>query len=44
MNCDWVKQNVALYVYEELPDDQRHELERHIERHTGYLHRMHLLP
>jgi len=32
MNCDWVKQNVALYVYEELPDDQRHELERHVER------------
>ncbi|MBZ5647801.1 MAG: HEAT repeat domain-containing protein [Acidobacteriia bacterium] len=32
MNCDWVKQNVALYVYDELADDQRHELERHIER------------
>ncbi len=32
MNCDWVKQNVALYVYDELPDDQRHELERHMER------------
>jgi len=32
MNCDWVKENVALYVYEELADDQRHELERHIER------------
>ncbi len=32
MNCDWVKQNVALYVYDELPDDQRHELERHVER------------
>jgi anti-sigma factor RsiW len=32
MNCDWVKQNVALYVYEELPDDQRHELEQHVER------------
>ena len=32
MNCDWVKQNIALYVYEELPDDQRHELERHVER------------
>ena len=32
MNCDWVKQNVALYVYNELPDDQRHELERHVER------------
>ena len=32
MNCDWVKENVALYVYDELPDDQRHELERHVER------------
>ena len=32
MNCDWVKQNVALYVYDEMPDDQRHELERHVER------------
>jgi anti-sigma factor RsiW len=32
MNCDWVKQNVAFYVYDELPDDQRHELERHVER------------
>ncbi len=32
MNCDWVKENVALYVYDELADDQRHELERHVER------------
>ena len=32
MNCDWVKENVALYVYDEMPDDQRDELERHIER------------
>src|SRR5438046_6937285 len=32
MNCDWIKENVALYVYEELPDDQRHEFEQHVER------------
>src|SRR5215470_6670261 len=32
MNCNWVKQNVVLYVYDELPDDARHELEQHIER------------
>jgi hypothetical protein len=32
MNCDWIKENAALYVYEELPDDQRHEFEQHVER------------
>ena len=32
MNCDWVKENAALYIYEELPDDQRHEFEQHVER------------
>jgi hypothetical protein len=32
MNCDWVKQNITLYIYEELPDDARHELEQHTER------------
>jgi hypothetical protein len=32
MNCNWVQQNVVLYVYDELPDDARHELEQHIER------------
>ena len=35
MNCDWVKQNIALYVYDELPDDARHELEQHTERCAG---------
>jgi hypothetical protein len=29
MNCEWVRQNLVLYVYEELPDDARHELEQH---------------
>src|SRR3954468_12671128 len=32
MNCDWVKENAALYIYEELADDQRHEFEQHVER------------
>jgi len=32
MNCEWVKENAALYIYEELGDDQRHELEQHLER------------
>jgi anti-sigma factor RsiW len=32
MKCEWVQQNVVLYVYDELPDDARHELEQHIAR------------
>ena len=32
MNCEWVRQNVALYLYGELPDDQRHEFEQHANR------------
>ena len=32
MNCDWVKQNITLYIYDELADDARHELEQHAER------------
>jgi len=35
MNCDWVKQNITLYIYDELPDDARHELEQHTERCPG---------
>lgn len=30
MNCDWTKENVVLYVYEELADDAKYELEQHI--------------
>jgi hypothetical protein len=30
MNCDWIKENAANYAYDELPDDQRHEFERHV--------------
>lgn len=32
MNCDWVKANIVLYLYQELADDARHELEQHLER------------
>ncbi|HUR37655.1 MAG TPA: HEAT repeat domain-containing protein [Terriglobales bacterium] len=32
MNCEWVKTNSALYVYEELADDARHELEMHLNK------------
>ena len=32
MKCEWVQQNVVLYVYDELPDDARHELEQHAAR------------
>jgi len=32
MNCQWVEQNVLLYVYSELADDARYELEQHVER------------
>ncbi len=32
MNCDWVKSSVTLYIYDELADDARYELEQHVER------------
>ncbi len=32
MNCHWVKANVTPYVYDELADDARYELEQHVER------------
>lgn len=32
MNCDWVQQNITLYLYNELADDARHELEQHTGR------------
>lgn len=32
MKCDWVKNNVLLYVYNELADDARYELEQHVAR------------
>ena len=32
MNCDWVKANITLYVYDELGDDARYELDQHVSR------------
>lgn len=32
MNCDWVQNNISLYLYNELGDDARHELEQHLMR------------
>jgi anti-sigma factor RsiW len=35
MNCDWVQENICLYLYNELADDERHELEQHLRRCTS---------
>ncbi len=35
MNCEWVQQNITLYLYNELADDAHHELEQHIARCTA---------
>ena len=32
MKCEWVKDNIVLHVYGELPDDARYELEQHVAR------------
>ena len=32
MKCEWVQENIVFYVYDELPDDARHELEQHVAR------------
>lgn len=32
MNCEWVKTNGTLLLYDELPDDARHELEQHLSK------------
>jgi hypothetical protein len=34
MRCEWVQQNIVLFVYDELPDDARFELEQHVSRCT----------
>ena|ERR1700682_3226865 len=31
MNCAWTKDNIVFYVYEELADDARFEVERHVQ-------------
>jgi len=32
MKCDWVRQNILFYVYNELEDDARYEVEQHLAR------------
>jgi anti-sigma factor RsiW len=32
MKCDWVRQNILFYVYNELEDDARYEVELHLAR------------
>ena len=32
MKCEWVKENILFYVYNELADDARYELEQHLAR------------
>jgi hypothetical protein len=32
MKCEWVQQNIVLYIYNELADDARYELEQHVTR------------
>jgi hypothetical protein len=34
MKCEWVRENILLYVYNELADDARYELEQHLARCT----------
>jgi hypothetical protein len=34
MKCDWVKDNIVFYVYNELEDDARYEIEQHLARCT----------
>jgi len=34
MKCEWVRDNITLYVYDELADDARHELDQHVARCT----------
>jgi len=32
MKCEWVRENILLHIYNELPDDARYELEQHLAR------------
>jgi hypothetical protein len=43
MNCEWVRENIALYLYNELADDARHELEVHAERCAGCAAELHAM-
>src|SRR5271165_3346300 len=32
MKCEWIRENIVLHIYNELPDDARYELEQHVAR------------
>jgi hypothetical protein len=32
MKCEWVRENILLYIYNEVADDARYELEQHLSR------------
>jgi hypothetical protein len=32
MKCEWIRENIVLFIYNELPDDTRYELEQHLTR------------
>lgn len=35
MNCDWTKENVVLYIYDELADDAKYAFEQHVRQCLG---------
>jgi hypothetical protein len=35
MSCDWIKENVVLYIYDELADDAKYEFEQHTRHCVG---------
>jgi hypothetical protein len=35
MNCEWTKENIVLYVYDELADDAKFEFESHVRQCLG---------
>ncbi|MGC2697304.1 MAG: HEAT repeat domain-containing protein [Candidatus Angelobacter sp.] len=35
MNCDWTKENIVSYIYDELADDARFEFEQHVRQCVG---------
>ncbi len=35
MNCEWTKENIVLYVYDELADDAKFEFENHVRQCQG---------
>jgi hypothetical protein len=43
MKCEWVKENILLYVYDEVADDTRYELEQHVARCTNCAAELHAL-